>query len=444
MKPTFFKIAIRLAVTFCFTVTVADAQPVDSTERTVHIPSKVFSRISNRASKMDRDITRQTERYLERISREERQLQQKLASIDPNAAQSLFGASQQQYAALAAQLRGDTTRRSVPLRGQYFPYADTLQGAMSFLKLNPNLVAGGANPSAQIASKLQSASGEFQLLQAKMQDADAIKGYVQSRQQQINEYITQHTSALAALGKPLAAMQQEEYYYSQRVAQYKAMLSDPDALVQRALGMLGQLPAFQNFMKTHSQLGSLFHVPGNYGTAPNTNGIQTKEQVAQAVQGQIGGTAGATAFQSNLQSAQSQLDDYKSKLSKLGIGNGDAQMPNFKPNDQKTRAFLKRLQYGFDFQATHYNNYYPALLSLGVSLGYKLGHSNVVGIGAAYELGTGNGINDVHLTSQGLGLRSFVDFKIKGSLSASVEEPMLLAIRCRSKLTMLERAVIMK
>jgi hypothetical protein len=226
---------------------------------------------------------------------------------------------------------------------------------------------------------------------------------------------------VSSLGKPLASMQQEQYYYSQRVAQYKALLSDPDALAQKALSMLSQLPAFQSFMKSHSQLGSLFHVPGNYGSTAAVNGLQTKEQVAGIVQSQISasGPAGAAAFQTNLQSAQSQLDGYKDKLNKLGIGNGDAQMPNFKPNDQKTKTFLGRLQYGFDFQVTHYSNYYPSLATLGVSLGYKLGHSNVIGVGAAYTLGTGNGINDVHFTSQGLGLRSFISFKVKGSFSAT-------------------------
>jgi len=422
MKPSFCKMATSLLVSFCLTLAVTNAQTVESAaDRKINIPSKVFNRVGNQASKMDQDLTRQTEKYLGRMGRIEQQLQQKLTPIDAGAAQSLFGASQQQYAALAAQLRGDTTRRSVPLRGQYLPYADTLQGALSFLKLNPNLLSAGGTLSAGLTSKLQSASSAFQVLQAKMQDADAIKGYVQSRQQQISEYISQHTNLLAALGNPLRKMQQEQYYYSQRIAQYKAMLSDPDALVQKALGMLGQLPAFQNFMKTHSQLGTLFHVPRNYGSVQDMHNLQTKEQVAGAVQSQVsaGGTAGAAAFQNSLQSAQSQLDSYKDKLKKLGIGNGDAQMPNFKPNDQKTKTFLKRLQYGFDFQATHYNNYYPALLSLGVSLGYQLGHSNVVGVGVAYELGTGNGIRDVHLTSQGLGLRTFIDIKIRGSFSAT-------------------------
>jgi len=50
---------------------------------------------------------------------------------------------------------------------------------------------------------------------------------------------------------------------------------------------------------------------------------------------------------------------------------------------------------------------------LGFSLGYRLGHSNVVGVGASYKVGWGNGIQHVALSSQGAGLRSFLEIKVK-------------------------------
>jgi len=417
MKPAF-----CLSALLCFAVTATHAQTVDTlTGKLANFPTKYFGKLETQSAGLNRDITSQSQQYLARMAQLEQQLQQKMRPIDSNAAKALFGASQGQYAALAARLRSDTAVRSVRLSGQYFPFADTLQGAMSFLKQNSQLLSKAGNLSPQLQSRLQAASSQFQLLQAKLQDADQIKAFVQSRQAQISQYIAQHANLLSTLGNPLGRMQQQEYYYSQRVAQYKAMLADPSALAQQAIGLLGRLPAFQSFMKTHSQLGNLFHLPGNYSSVQDMHNLQTKEQVATAVKSQVsaGGAAGAAALQGSLQSAQSQLDGYKQKLSKLGIGNGDAQMPNFKPNDQKTKTFLKRLQFGFNFQTTHTSNYYPSLLSLGLSLGYKLGHSNVIGIGASYELGTGNGINDIRFTSSGLGLRSFVNIKIKGSFSAS-------------------------
>ena len=405
---------LYLTTGVCLAVTVSYAQSTDTlTGKLANFPSRVFGKIQSQSASLNQQLTSQTQRYLSRMARREQRMQQKLSAVDPAAAKSLFAHSQQQYAALGAQIKTDTGNRQTTFSGQYHPYADTLQGAMAFLRQNPQMLAGGTT------TKLQAASTQFQALQAKMQDADIAKAYVQSRQQQISEYIAAHANMIGVLGKPLAGMQEEQVYYTQRVQQYKAMLSDPSALAQQALSMLGRLPAFQSFMTTHSQLGSLFHLPGNYASPQAVNGLQSKEQVAGLVKSQVsaGGSAGASAMQANLQSAESSLDGYKDKLSKLGLGNGDAQMPNIQPNDQKSKPFLGRLQYSFNFQTTHNSIYYPSLLTLGLGLGYKLGHSNVIGIGASYEMGTGNGINHIAITGNGLGLRSFATIKLKTSFS---------------------------
>ena len=415
-----------VAALLCLACTLSHAQSADTlTGKLANFPSRLFGKIQSQSASLNQQLTGQTQRYLARMARREQRMQQKLSPVDSNAAKSLFANSQQQYAALGAQIKADTGNRQATFSGQYHPYADTLQGAMAFLRQNPQVLASGtagklSGLSPQVQAKLQGASTQFQALQAKMQDADIVKAYVQSRQQQISEYLAAHANMVGVLGKPLAGMQQEQVYYAQRVQQYKAMLSDPGALAQQALSMLGRLPAFQSFMTNHSQLGSLFHLPGNYSSVQAVNGLQTKEQVAGLVKSQIsaGGAAGASAMQANLQSAQSSLDGYKDKLSKLALGGGDAELPvNPKTNDQHTKSLLGRLQYSFNFQTTHNSIYYPSLLTLGLGLGYKLGHSNVIGIGASYEMGTGNGINHIAITGNGLGLRSFATIKIKTSFS---------------------------
>ena len=176
-------------------------------------------------------------------------------------------------------------------------------------------------------------------------------------------------------------------------------------------------------------LGGLFNLPGSYSTPQAISGLQTKAQVAALVQAQAGsglpGAGGAASgggmdgLQSNLQNAESQLDTYKSKLSSLGAGNGDMDMPNFKPNEQRTKTFWRRLEYGANFQTTHTNYYFPMVTDLGLSLGYKLGHNNVVGVGASYKLGWGNGIQHIAFSNQGVGLRSFLQIGIRGGFSAT-------------------------
>jgi uncharacterized membrane-anchored protein YhcB (DUF1043 family) len=269
--------------------------------------------------------------------------------------------------------------------------------------------------------QLQGSVSQLQALQARMQDAEQIKQYIRDRKEQIGQYISQYAGLAGSLGKEYQGMNKDLYYYSQQIREYKEMLNNPDALEKKALSLLSQLPAFQHFMKSNSQLAGLFGLPGNYGSAQGLVGLQTRDQVSQLIQSQVasGGAGGAAALQANLQSAQSQLNSYKDKLSQLGKGSGDIDMPNFKPNEQKTKTFWKRLEYGANFQTKRDSRYYPTVADLGLSVGYRLGHSNTVGLGASYKIGLGNGWDHIAFSSQGVGLRSFIDVKLKGSFFLS-------------------------
>jgi hypothetical protein len=429
----------------------AQAQSVDSVAgKVTGFPGKLLARIQRKAAGLNGSLTNVTESYLQKVQAREQKLQRRLAVIDPAGAQALFAGSAQHYAALEQQIRQDTGSRKQGLTGIYPAYLDSLQGSVKFLQQNPSLLSGnaqqigGSGLSPQLQSNLQGAGTQLQALQAKMGDASQAQAFLQQRKQLIGQYLAQHGLTTGPLSKLYGGMNQQTYYYSQQLRQYKEMWTSPDQLTQKALAALNRLPAFQTFMKNNSMLGGLFHLPGSYSAPQAISGLQTKTQVAALVQAQTGSGAGAAgasgpgaagseasgggaaglsagegALQSNLQNAQSQLDNYKSKLSSLGSGNGDMDMPNFKPNDQKTKTFWHRLEYGADFQTTHTNYYFPMVTDFGASLGYKLGHQNVIGVGASYKLGWGNGIQHIAFSSQGVGLRSFLQIHIKSSFSAT-------------------------
>ena len=52
----------------------------------------------------------------------------------------------------------------------------------------------------------------------------------------------------------------------------------------------------------------------------------------------------------------------------------------------------------------------PTTTDIGLSLGYKLNDKSVAGLGATYKLGMGS-IQHIRFTHQGVGLRSFIDWK---------------------------------
>jgi len=382
----------------------AQDQP-DKAAAITNLPSRYFNKIERTITSLDDQLTHQTKKYVERMRRREQRMYDKLYKKDAAAAKALFAGSIQRYDALEKQLISDTGGAKLHISGEYQPYTDSLQGILKFLQND-----GAAGSLSQLKA-----------LEAKMQDADQIKDFVRQRKQQISQYVQQHANLSGLLGKDYQGMNQDIYYYSQQVRQYKELLNEPDKLEKQALVLLNKLPAFQAFMKQNSQLAGLFNLPGNYGDPATLAGLQTRDQVTALIQQQVsaGGPGGAAALQANLQSAQSQLDGYKDKLSKLGGGSRDIDMPDFKPNEQKTKTFWRRLEYGTNFQTTRNNYYFPTVSDLGLSVGYKLSDRGTLGIGASYKLGWGNGIQHVAFSSNGVGLRSFIDIKLKGSFFLS-------------------------
>ncbi len=387
-----------------------------TTDKILNFPTRLFNKIQGKTSSLDQQLTKQTEKYLEKMARREAKLQKKLSKADSTAAKRLFAGSAEKYAALEQKMKSDTgAHKNIPLTGEYQPYTDSLKGSLSFLQQNPQLLSA---PAAGGAASAGQALGQ---LQAKMGDAGEAQAYIQQRKQQIASYISQHVNLQSLLAPEYRQISQYSYYYSQQVNQYKQMLNDPDQLEKKALALLDQLPAFQTFMKNNSQLAGLFNLPSNYGSPAALAGLQTRDQVSQMIQSQLasGGPNASAALTSNLQAASDGLDSYKQKLSQLGGGSGNIDMPDFKPNNQKTKTFLKRLQLGTDLQTTRTNYYWPTMTSIGLSVGYKLTDKATVGVGASYEIGWGTGINHIALSGQGAGLRSFIDIKIKGTWSAT-------------------------
>jgi hypothetical protein len=414
------------AAFLCLAVSTTYAQTVDSTGgKLLNYPSRFFGKLQSKLTGLNSQLASQSQRYLEKMARREAKLQQKLMSSDSIGAKQLFAGSARQYAALIQKLKSDTGSPHQRLSGQYQPYADSLQGELAFLKKNPQLL-NNTNPAV-----LKGSISQLQAAQARLQVANEAKVFIQQRQLQITQYLSQHNSLQGLQSKYTSGINQDAYYYSQQVNAYRAMLNDPGKMGQKALSVVSGLPAYQRFMTTNGQLAGMFKLPGgggsSGGSAQPLPGLQTHSQIASQVQSQVssgasgssGGGGGMGEIQSKVQAAQGQLDSYKSKLSQLGAGGTLADAPSFRPNDQKTKTFWHRFEYGVNFQTTTSSYYYPTTTNFGASLGYRLGHSNVVGIGASYAMGWGSSIRHVSITGQGVGLRSFLQIGIKNGFSAT-------------------------
>jgi hypothetical protein len=370
------------------------------------VDSKVVTGLEEQYSSLQSKLNKQSAKLLTKMQRKEDKLQSKLTAIDSIKAQQLFtDGVTKQYQDLQAGLSKTTDKfKRFPLE-EYIPGIDSVQTSLSFLLKNPNLPT-------EKSAQIQSATAKLKDLQGELQKANDIQAFVREREAALKEQLMN-----TSLAKHLIGINKQVYYYQAQLAEYKSMLNDKEKLKDKLLETVRTLPAFQKFWQKNSYLAALFPMPANYGTPQALAGLQTKANVQNIVAQRIG-TGGGTSvnpqqyFQQSVSAAQAQLDKLKDKFNKFSNGNGSSDMtlPDFNPNDQKTKSFLKRLEYGLNVQSEPGRYSLPAMSDIALTLGYKLSDNKSLGIGASYKVGWGT-IQHVQISSEGLGLRSYVDIK---------------------------------
>ncbi len=384
----------------------------DSTATAIRVSEQLTRRVDHKISSLDHRLTKQSGKYLRSLSRQEEKIRRKL---DSSRAAEIVNNTQQACEQLSQKLSNVNSKMDKAFSGQWLPGLDSLQGALGFLKEAKQVVSG----SKDIQQKLGSSLEQAKQLQNKLQQADEIRQYLQQRQHQLKELLSNYTHLPKDITKHMGKYRQQAYYYGRQVQEYKDALNDPDKLVKKVLATLQTVPEFKKFMQKHSLLAQLFPMPENYGTPQALAGLQTRAGVQQVIQQRIGvpATNGATAspaqyLQQQMQQAQGELGKLKDRLNQLGNGgSSDMVMPDFKPNGQKTRSFLQRIELGTSFQTRRSDHYFPTTTDIALTAGYKLNDKSIVGIGIAGKVGWGKDWKQVRLTGEGVGFRAYMEWK---------------------------------
>lgn len=400
---------LLLAIILSAPTSLCRSQQADSAGNDLSsIAGKYYSGISKKFNSIGEHLTRKSLKYLEKFERHERKISQMLNTLDSNRAATLSG-SEDQFDQFRNQIKSRITKISGGRR-EYHPYLDTLATSLSFLKKSNTNVAV-ARSAEDVAS-----------LQNKLYQSEAIKQFIAEKKQQIREQLSRYTKLPAGLSREYGKLSKTAYYYSAQVQEYKDMLKDPSKIERKALTLLNKLPAFQKFMSKNSQLAAMFRQTNSGISASRSLGsLQTRASVQELIQAQV--PAGNANFQQmirqNVNEAQSELSQLKNKLNIHGAGTGgNVEMPDFKPNNQKTKTFRHRLQYGADIQFGKSTGFVPNSTNIGLTLGYKLNDKSIIGVGASYKMGMGT-LRHITFSHQGFGVRTFADYKLKQSLFIS-------------------------
>ena len=364
-------------------------------------PGKLSASVEKKVSRLTEDVVSKSEKTLQRLRRQEEIIYEKqLSTKDSLQARLRLEEIQSKYKAVEEKLKNPSSVIPSNIR-LYIPHLDSLNSVFKFLDQH------------NTTANLKEALSKIDAFNDKFQQAQEIKDFIRERREVLEQELAQ-----LGLLKQLKQFNKEVYYYSEQIKEYKEIISDPRRIEKKAIELLSKTKIFQDFMRRNSMLASLFRLPvdtNDPAYIASLAGLQTRVEVDNLIRQQIavGGLNPQAQFQQGIRQAQSQMQQLKTKLMQFGKGSSDDIIPQgFKPNSQKTRSFLKRLEFGTNVQAQKSTNFFPATTDLGLSVGYKLNDKSIIGVGASYKVGLGHGWNDMELSSQGAGLRSYVDWKL--------------------------------
>lgn len=369
--------------------------------------SKYFNDINNKADKYRQSVTAKTEKTLEKLSRWEDKIKTTLLKVNPKLAEDLFSNEHLTFSSLLQSVRnGESTAANYS--ASYNKYLDEVNTQTAyFLQQKDQIQQSVKQKAADTKAALAS-------LDSTLSNTEAIEEFIKERKKEL----LNQCSAYLINSKQLSRINKEAYYYAETLKNYKEIFSDANRAEETAMKLLNKLPAFEEFMQRNSQLASLFGIPVSGATiadnaASDLSALQTRESVLNSIQNNFSsGTNPQQILQQNLADAQEQMNTLKEKIRTAGAEGSDDEMPNFKVNTERSKKFLQRIEYGTNLQFQSATDILPAVANIALQAGYKLNTRSTVGFGASYRMGYGS-VQRIAITHQGVGLRSYVDWKLK-------------------------------
>jgi hypothetical protein len=404
-KPLGFAIPLLFAVFFV----QGQAVTGDTMQPAPPLPGNYFDKVEQKFSSVTAKLDKQTLKAIRKFRRQESKLQKLLAKKDSATTADIFNGSTAYLQNLEQQFTNTGGKAINKLQGEYNAYLDTLKTTFKFLEK-----AGGHGNSA--TAKLQAAMSKVNGLEGKFLKADEIKKYLRERKELLKQQLQRF-----GLGKKIKQLDKSVYYYGQYVREFKEVIKDPKKIEEKALALLRKSNLYKKFVAENSLLASFFRLQGGgggAGMAPTLAGLQTRQTVGAMIADRVGsgGPNTMSAVRQQVQNGMQQLNALKDKMAQYG--SADADLPSFTPSEYKTKPLLKRVGFETNLQFGKANQFMPTAADLGLGIHYKT-KFGVIGVGASYKLGLGTGWRDIRLSSDGAGLRSYLDIKLKKQLFIS-------------------------
>lgn len=359
--------------------------------------TELQSELNNKNQSFQTELSNIQKRFFEKFSKQEKKLLKKLNKKDSLNIDIIITDIESEYNKLLQQYKKSPLSKT---KLSYNSYLDSIQTSLSFLN-KQNFIKS------DIVLDL---FPQFDNIQRELNAINGLDKLLQQRHNKLLDLLE-----AKGLGKHIKKLQQEIFVYKNQLTEIKNAWQHPALIENFAIELLNNIPEFKSFFGSQSLISNIFPPVSPDLTGFSVPGLQNRATLSSLLTDRLGSDRNiATAVSGSLSSSEDMLDRLKEKITNSLNGGGDIEMPDFKPDYQKGKSFWKRLELGTNLQSSKTSNYYPSAADIGVSLGYKLSDKSVIGIGTSYRLGLGTGIQNIAFTHEGIGLRSYVDVKLKG------------------------------
>ena len=364
--------------------------------------------------KFNSRIEHQQDKLLKKLKKKEKHFEHKIKNTD-SLAYARFKKQPLSYDSISKVSKTDTGTNAAKFSKKKNGTIDSLKGVESFVQNKSGLASN--------APDAQGKTTELNSMQGKLN----FRNY-------ITQLITERTNNLKNLQGSegnvpgLKGIQKQVFYGKAKMKAFKAMEEDPSKVEDKAMEYLQGTDGFDKSMKNATQGGgeSMQSVAASGGDASQLEkmGYQTRQQVQGNLMQKFGGNLGnvskqissqVTQFQ-QMQKELSSAKETKQSLTKVT----NTEKPAFKVNPMRGLPFRKRIekQYSWQTPRPSADGTQPAIVTPSVMFGFKHTPKLMYGLGAASSFGLGQSWQNVHLSFQGIGLRSFTTWKWQYGIGA--------------------------
>jgi hypothetical protein len=245
----------------------------------------------------------------------------------------------------------------------------------------------------------------------------------------INDLISQRTNNLKSISQgskvnigAFNGISKQVFYAKEKMKVFKNMNDEPSEAEEMALESLQGYDGFDKYMLT-ADPNSMAALSAKGASASDLEklGFQTKRQMSDQLQKKFGGDLGGLQ-----QKMSGQINDFKAKLKKLEDAKnsasetkntltklGHTEKPIFRPNAMRGLPLAKRIERQLNWQTTRATlDGQPAMFQLAAMAGFKHTPKLTYGVGLATSIGFGQSWNNIRFSFQGIGLRSYAEWKL--------------------------------